>query len=598
MPSVSEKQHKAMEAAAHGHSTLGIPEEVGKEFVAADGAEQNEVATEGGATSLKCAGVLIQCGDKYLVVSRADTGVWETPGGHLEQGEDPRGGAAREVLEETGIEVPTDLPLLSILTTPSGKPYFLFLNRASEEALPVINDESRAAAWMNLAELSEVETRNELLAVIKAIEGTEYEAAEAMSRGVLASPYRYPESDNLWLFDMRVTGTGTAYRRQHDEYVYRPPENYLSESFLNRCNGLPVIIGHPKAMNARGEMVDSQMDGKEFRDRVVGNVILPYIKGDEVWGVVKVFDKEDVTLLTEVLQSTSPSVRIRRHEGDVVDIKGTEVHIEGELAYLEHLAVCEQGVWDKQGEPKGINLGEKIMDETMQDSTMLDGQIPPQPLESENPVADSGAELEDRIVKRIMEALSAAKTAPVEMALDSAEPEEEKVEEKNDAEKIAKEIEELKARQDSEAAQTKSRLDALSRLPTLEEREEISQARTRADGLLQLYGDAASEPLLHESPRAYRARQLAKIKNYSAQHKSVQIENLDPSVFDIVESQIYSDAQANAKATLGATRGKLHCVTRHDEFGRRTREFIGDPEVWMAPFTLKPIQGSIGRVRN
>lgn len=34
--SVSEKQHRAMEAAAHGKSTLGIPKSVGKEFVAKD----------------------------------------------------------------------------------------------------------------------------------------------------------------------------------------------------------------------------------------------------------------------------------------------------------------------------------------------------------------------------------------------------------------------------------------------------------------------------------------------------------------------------------------------------------------------------------
>lgn len=34
--SVSEPQHKAMEAAAHGHSTLGIPKDVGKEFADAD----------------------------------------------------------------------------------------------------------------------------------------------------------------------------------------------------------------------------------------------------------------------------------------------------------------------------------------------------------------------------------------------------------------------------------------------------------------------------------------------------------------------------------------------------------------------------------
>jgi len=39
MPSTSAKQHRAMEAAAHGHSTLGIPAKVGKEFVAADKAK-------------------------------------------------------------------------------------------------------------------------------------------------------------------------------------------------------------------------------------------------------------------------------------------------------------------------------------------------------------------------------------------------------------------------------------------------------------------------------------------------------------------------------------------------------------------------------
>lgn len=36
MPSKSEAQHKAMEAAAHGNSALGIPASVAKEFVEAD----------------------------------------------------------------------------------------------------------------------------------------------------------------------------------------------------------------------------------------------------------------------------------------------------------------------------------------------------------------------------------------------------------------------------------------------------------------------------------------------------------------------------------------------------------------------------------
>lgn len=36
MPSTTFQQHKAMEAAASGNSTLGIPQSVGEDFVAAD----------------------------------------------------------------------------------------------------------------------------------------------------------------------------------------------------------------------------------------------------------------------------------------------------------------------------------------------------------------------------------------------------------------------------------------------------------------------------------------------------------------------------------------------------------------------------------
>ena len=36
MPPVSERQRRAMQAAAHGHSNIGIPKKVGKEFAKAD----------------------------------------------------------------------------------------------------------------------------------------------------------------------------------------------------------------------------------------------------------------------------------------------------------------------------------------------------------------------------------------------------------------------------------------------------------------------------------------------------------------------------------------------------------------------------------
>ena len=40
MPSVSAKQHRAMEAAAHGKSTIGIPASVGREFANADASKE------------------------------------------------------------------------------------------------------------------------------------------------------------------------------------------------------------------------------------------------------------------------------------------------------------------------------------------------------------------------------------------------------------------------------------------------------------------------------------------------------------------------------------------------------------------------------
>ncbi len=49
MPPVSEKQRRAMYAAAAGRSTLGIPRSVGREFVAAD---------KGGNPRIKSAGPL------------------------------------------------------------------------------------------------------------------------------------------------------------------------------------------------------------------------------------------------------------------------------------------------------------------------------------------------------------------------------------------------------------------------------------------------------------------------------------------------------------------------------------------------------------
>lgn len=62
MPSKTDKQHRAMEAAAHGNSTLGIPAKVGQDFVAADKAK-----AKGKPAQLAKGGKLFDRGDHFEV---------------------------------------------------------------------------------------------------------------------------------------------------------------------------------------------------------------------------------------------------------------------------------------------------------------------------------------------------------------------------------------------------------------------------------------------------------------------------------------------------------------------------------------------------
>ena len=66
------------------------------------------------------------------------------------------------------------------------------------------------------------------------------EAAEAIRDGELPSPTKFGDS---WLFDLRVTGTNIAYRDSVDEWAYRDVKQWLTDDFIDRCNGLAVIFG-------------------------------------------------------------------------------------------------------------------------------------------------------------------------------------------------------------------------------------------------------------------------------------------------------------------------------------------------------------------
>ena len=207
------------------------------------------------------------------------------------------------------------------------------------------------------------------IAALTMLSADELGVARLMASGDAVSPQQF---HNMWLYCMRITGTGVSYRPQLNEFVMRRPENYLTPEFLSRCNGLPVVKYHPEK---------KLLDSDEFAASVIGTVMLPYIQGDEVWAVSKVFDDDAIGILQTEQMSTSPGVVIGKDSIKVEMKDGSKLLIEGKPAFVDHLATCSRGVWDKGGDPSGIKQDDLIeartdsIDSYLDKMNMLNGAV-------------------------------------------------------------------------------------------------------------------------------------------------------------------------------------------------------------------------------
>lgn len=315
-------------------------------------------------TTTQAAGILFLTDDKQALFLKRGPGgdypgYWCFPGGHVEDGETVEQAAEREAIEELGtlpagtrvvltrrISSPEDQsPAVSnppVLPTVITTDFTTFLQRVKDQFAPTINGEHTGYAWAS------VDTPPEPLhpgcrIAIDRLTMDELGVARAMAAGDLTSPQRY---QNVSLFDIRITGTGRAYRRSLDEHVWRDPSIYLNDEFLARCNGLPVIWEHPKKATLTSE---------EFANRIVGTILFPYIKGDEVWGIAKIYDEEVIKELLKGDLSTSPAVVLRDVESSSITLAdGSTILVEGRPTLLDHIAICSLGVWDKGNEPTGV----------------------------------------------------------------------------------------------------------------------------------------------------------------------------------------------------------------------------------------------------
>lgn len=99
---------------------------------------------------------------EVLIIRRSRTnndvlpGVWDTPGGTLEDGESPSEGAAREALEETGLEV-EDLHLFfcnSNIDTDKNKQFvtLVFLAKYNGGDIQLNPEEHEDFAWIDISQ--------------------------------------------------------------------------------------------------------------------------------------------------------------------------------------------------------------------------------------------------------------------------------------------------------------------------------------------------------------------------------------------------------------------------------------------------------------
>ena len=506
-------------------------------------------------------GIMFRQGKYVFLIQRSDDGTWCQPGGTLEPGELAIDAARREVLEEVGYQYDGPLTPHSVYGD-----YLTFRAEVPERFEAKLNDESLAAGWFHIDDLPKPlhQPFAEMLAQ-QALNETE--VAALIADGTLSSPQFFI---NMWMFAIRVTGTGVTWRSADQQMAFRNPDDYLTPEFLQRVAGVPLIWLHPEK---------NKLDSDEFAKRVIGTLTNSWVADNgEVWTIGRVYDAEAAEIMATRQLSTSPTVTYSEAQDSIIKIDGQPLLVEGSPVLLDHVAICEQGVWDKLLAPTGVksdsipNEAEKMDEEKI--VALINKAIDARMAKADAEAADLKAKADAEEAAKKEKADAEAKEA--EEAKAKADAEEKAAKEKADAE--------AKEKADSELRQQIA--DLRSRIPTElsdEERNEVADAQVKADSVFSCFGKRAPVPLSGEKPLAYRRRLMIQLQEHSPDFKTVDLSSIaDSALLSVAEKTIYADAQKSASLSVGP--GMLREIKRADATGRQISTFEGDPAATWAPF--------------
>ncbi|EDT7188030.1 NUDIX domain-containing protein [Salmonella enterica subsp. enterica] len=518
-------------------------------------------------------GIMFRQGKFVFLIQRSDDGTWCQPGGKVEPGELAIDTARREVLEEVGYQYDGPLTPHSVYGD-----YLTFRAEVPERFEAKLNDESLAAGWFHIDDLPKPlhQPFAEMLAQ-QALNETE--VATLIADGTLSSPQFFI---NMWMFAIRVTGTGVTWRSADQQMAFRNPDDYLNPEFLQRVAGLPLIWLHPEK---------NTLDSNEFAKRVIGTLTNSWVADNgEVWAIARVYDAEAAEIMATRQLSTSPTVKFVEVPDSIIEIDGQPLLVEPSPELLDHVAICEQGVWDKLLAPTGVksdsipNEAEKMDEEKIVAliNKAIDARMAKADEETD---AKAKADAEEEARKEKAD----AEEKEAEEAKAKADAEEKAAKEKADAEAKEKADAEEAERMAKEKADSQLRQEIAelrSRIPTElsdEERNEIADAQVKADSVFSCFGKRAPVPLSGEKPLAYRRRLMIQLQEHSPDFKTVDLSTIaDSALLSVAEKTIYADAQKSASLSVGP--GMLREIKRADATGRQISTFEGDPAVTWAPF--------------